>query len=66
MRKLNYRYIFLFFFDLQDPTLFSGTLRKNLDPFDDYKDEDIWYALEQVNHTGIMSTCLYIFRNTVV
>ncbi|XP_041372527.1 ATP-binding cassette sub-family C member 4-like [Gigantopelta aegis] len=32
----------------QDPTLFSGTLRKNLDPFDEYRDEDMWYALEQV------------------
>ena len=32
----------------QDPLLFTGTLRKNLDPFDDYQDADIWRALEQV------------------
>ncbi|CAH1183163.1 unnamed protein product [Phaedon cochleariae] len=32
----------------QEPVLFSGTLRKNLDPFDEYKDEILWDALEQV------------------
>ena len=32
----------------QDPLLFTGTLRKNLDPFEDYQDADIWRALEQV------------------
>nr|ADH16740.1 ABC transporter family C protein ABCC2 [Heliothis virescens] len=32
----------------QEPVLFSATLRYNLDPFDDYSDEDIWRALEQV------------------
>ncbi|XP_063890832.1 uncharacterized LOC110383917 [Helicoverpa armigera] len=32
----------------QEPVLFSATLRYNLDPFDDYSDDDIWRALEQV------------------
>ncbi|XP_072034829.1 ATP-binding cassette sub-family C member 4-like [Amphiura filiformis] len=32
----------------QDPVLFSGTLRKNLDPFTEQTDMDIWRALEEV------------------
>ncbi|XP_030838231.1 multidrug resistance-associated protein 4 isoform X2 [Strongylocentrotus purpuratus] len=32
----------------QDPVLFSGTLRKNLDPFNHHTDEDMWNALEEV------------------
>uniref|UniRef100_A0A1B6GCW0 ABC-type glutathione-S-conjugate transporter n=2 Tax=Cuerna arida TaxID=1464854 RepID=A0A1B6GCW0_9HEMI len=30
----------------QDPVLFSGTLRMNLDPFDKEKDDAVWNALE--------------------
>ena len=32
----------------QDPVLFSGSLRKNLDPFSLYQDHDLWRALEDV------------------
>ncbi|NXX50089.1 MRP6 protein, partial [Tricholaema leucomelas] len=31
----------------QDPVLFSGSLRMNLDPLNQYTDADIWTALEQ-------------------
>lgn len=30
----------------QDPVLFSGTLRSNLDPFEKHTDADIWMAVE--------------------
>lgn len=32
----------------QDPVLFSGTLRRNLDPFNEFADKDLWEALEEV------------------
>jgi len=31
----------------QDPVLFSGSLRHNLDPFEQYSDEAVWSALRQ-------------------
>uniref|UniRef100_A0A146LYI9 Cystic fibrosis transmembrane conductance regulator n=6 Tax=Lygus hesperus TaxID=30085 RepID=A0A146LYI9_LYGHE len=32
----------------QEPFLFSGSMRKNLDPFDEYPDSILWRALEEV------------------
>ncbi|KAL7295676.1 hypothetical protein TKK_0011031 [Trichogramma kaykai] len=40
----------------QEPQLFSVTLRKNLDPNDDYDDKQIWSVLEDVELKGIFST----------
>ena len=42
------------FFDLflQDPVLFSGAMRYNLDPFDEYTDTELWDTLEQVGHSS--------------
>ncbi|XP_026210427.1 canalicular multispecific organic anion transporter 1 [Anabas testudineus] len=39
----------------QDPVLFSGTLRMNLDPFDKFTDEDIWRVLELSHLKGYVS-----------
>ncbi|XP_050293273.1 probable multidrug resistance-associated protein lethal(2)03659 [Anthonomus grandis grandis] len=39
----------------QEPVLFSGSLRKNLDPFEEYTDEVIWRALEEVELKQVVS-----------
>ncbi|KAM3966609.1 ATP-binding cassette subfamily C member 4 isoform 2-T2 [Aphomia sociella] len=33
----------------QEPVLFSATVRYNLDPFNDYEDQELWRALEAVD-----------------
>ncbi len=33
----------------QDPLIFEGTVRSNVDPFDEYNDDLIWDALEKVH-----------------
>ena len=38
----------------QDPVLFSGTMRYNLDPFDEYTDADLWEVLEQVQLKSVI------------
>lgn len=38
----------------QEPVLFSGTMRYNLDPFDEFADEKLWRALRDVHlHTVV-------------
>ncbi|RZC36351.1 multidrug resistance-associated protein, partial [Asbolus verrucosus] len=39
----------------QEPVLFSGTLRNNLDPFDEYDDAQLWDALEEVELKNVVS-----------
>lgn len=36
----------------QDPTLFRGTVRSNLDPFDEHTDLELWSALRQADLVG--------------
>ena len=38
----------------QDPTLFSGSLRQNLDPFGEYDDQELYAGLERVDLTGMV------------
>uniref|UniRef100_A0A672VF02 Multidrug resistance-associated protein 1 n=1 Tax=Strigops habroptila TaxID=2489341 RepID=A0A672VF02_STRHB len=40
----------------QDPVLFSGSLRMNLDPFDQCSDEDIWRSLELAHLKNFVSS----------
>uniref|UniRef100_A0A668AGB7 Multidrug resistance-associated protein 1 n=1 Tax=Myripristis murdjan TaxID=586833 RepID=A0A668AGB7_9TELE len=39
----------------QDPVVFSGSLRMNLDPFDSYSDEEVWRALELAHLKSFVS-----------
>ncbi|CAL8127054.1 unnamed protein product [Orchesella dallaii] len=41
----------------QDPVLFNSTLRRNLDPFGDFKDEELWIVLEEVYLAGSIREC---------
>ena len=40
----------------QDPALFTGTLRMNLDPFDHYSDTEIWSALQSAHLKDFVDT----------
>ncbi|XP_036323349.1 probable multidrug resistance-associated protein lethal(2)03659 [Rhagoletis pomonella] len=42
----------------QDPVLFSGTLRYNLDPMEERSDEEVWKALEDVELRSHVSTLI--------
>uniref|UniRef100_A0A8C9R4B6 Multidrug resistance-associated protein 4 n=1 Tax=Scleropages formosus TaxID=113540 RepID=A0A8C9R4B6_SCLFO len=38
----------------QDPVLFTGTMRKNLDPFNQHTDEDLWNVLDEVQLKAVV------------
>ncbi|KAK7571720.1 hypothetical protein V3481_018928 [Fusarium oxysporum f. sp. vasinfectum] len=40
----------------QDPTLFRGTIRSNLDPFNEHSDLELWSALRQVDLVSLSAT----------
>ncbi|KAJ2737623.1 hypothetical protein H4R23_001706 [Coemansia sp. Cherry 401B] len=40
----------------QDPVLFAGSVRENLDPFNHYSDQDIWQALEHAHLADFIRT----------
>ncbi|XP_017022566.1 probable multidrug resistance-associated protein lethal(2)03659 [Drosophila kikkawai] len=39
----------------QEPVLFSGTMRYNLDPFDEYSDDKLWRILEEVKLRDVVA-----------
>ncbi|KAF5287553.1 hypothetical protein FQA39_LY15882 [Lamprigera yunnana] len=49
----------------QEPVLFSGTMRKNLDPFDEYTDEVLWKALEEVELKDAISDLVAGLNSTM-
>uniref|UniRef100_A0A8B9HQI9 ATP-binding cassette sub-family C member 5 n=1 Tax=Astyanax mexicanus TaxID=7994 RepID=A0A8B9HQI9_ASTMX len=50
----------------QDPVLFIGTVRYNLDPFNNYSDEQIWLALEKTYMKQTISRLPEKLESTVV
>ena len=38
----------------QSPVLFSGSLRKNLDPLEEYTDDELWIAIKEVKLTSLV------------
>lgn len=52
----------------QEPVLFSASLRFNLDPFDEFDDDALWNALEEVNYKKYDIVCtesklhIFVFR----
>ncbi|OXA62200.1 Multidrug resistance-associated protein 4 [Folsomia candida] len=43
----------------QDPVLFSGTIRYNLDPFEMFSDEELWKVLEEVELKDLITALDY-------
>ncbi|CAG2179263.1 unnamed protein product, partial [Oppiella nova] len=39
----------------QEPVLFTGTIRKNLDPFGEHPDDELWAAIEEVQLRDVVA-----------
>lgn len=55
MRVTVHNWIVYIFLSFQDPVLFSGSLRLNLDPFERYEDQELWKALESAHLSDFVS-----------
>ena len=49
----------------QDPVLFTGSLRMNLDPFEEYEDKELWEALEEASLKVMVKTLPQQLREEV-
>jgi ATP-binding cassette subfamily C (CFTR/MRP) protein 1 len=47
----------------QDPVLFSGSLRLNLDPFQKCSDDDLWRALTHAHLKEFVKSKLFLYSN---
>ena len=47
----------------QDPFMFAGTVRTNLDPFEEHTDEEVWSVIEKV---GLKHTIDSAAKNVTV
>ena len=43
----------------QDPVLFSGTIRRNLDPFEMFQDDELWSVLQMVELETCVLCCFF-------
>jgi ABC-type multidrug transport system fused ATPase/permease subunit len=48
-------YSMMFCIYFQDPVLFAGTVRVNLDPFETHTDTEVWKALQQAHLSDFVS-----------
>ena len=49
----------------QDPVLFSGSLRLNLDPFECHEDQELWKALESAHLSEFVSSLQQGLQHTI-
>jgi len=50
----------------QDPVMFSGTIRQNLDPFQKYTDEQIWQSLKSISKADQSAGANNTFVNSLM
>lgn len=46
----------------QDPVLFSGSLRLNLDPFNKFSDDDLWKALSHAHLENFVKSKIFVIK----